>query len=213
MIGGHLGFVSTVLSGFVSTAIPALSDSQLMCACAKFILDAYGNHSDTCSQHSGTTKNTYEHILSALDTMCRRSGYTTRRKNVTPSRGSKKGDLEIRDINLGGKRDLVIDVALVHDFSGNCSRDARCNGQLRYDDPDLLLNNAPSHLPCLVPTSFRPPKPARIPRGFRSQSTRHVVYLVLTLGSCPPATVPMKPKPFPTPSSLQLYSSSNILSS
>ena len=71
--------------------------------------------------------------------MCRRSGYTTRRKDVTSSRGSKKGDLEIQDINLGGQRDLVIDVALVHDFSGN-SRDAHRNGQLRYDDPNLLLN-------------------------------------------------------------------------
>jgi hypothetical protein len=27
--------------------------------------------------------------------------------------------LEIRDINLTGKRDLVIDVALIDDFSGN----------------------------------------------------------------------------------------------
>ena len=121
-------------------AIPALSDLQHMCACAKFILDAYGDHSQTCSHHSGITKDAHEHILSALDTMCRRSGYTTRRKNVTSSRGSKKGDLEIRDINLAGKRDLVIDVALVHDFLGNRSCDARRNGQVCYDDPDLLLN-------------------------------------------------------------------------
>ena len=35
---------------------------------------------------------------------------------------------------------MVIDVALVHDFSGNL-RDAYRNGQLRYDDPNLLLNN------------------------------------------------------------------------
>ena len=90
------------------------------------------------------SKDANEHILCALDTMCRRSGYTTRHKNVTSSRGSKKGDVEIKDINLAGQRDLVIDVALVHDFSGNCLRDARRNGQLRYDDPDLLLNNATS---------------------------------------------------------------------
>ena len=75
--------------------------------------------------------------------MCRRSGYTTRRKNVTSSRGFKKGDLEIRDINLAGKLDLVIDVSLVHEFTGNSrSDDYRHNGQLRYDDPDLLLHNA-----------------------------------------------------------------------
>ena len=38
----------------------------------------------------------------------------------------------------------MIDVALVHDFSRTCLRDARRNGQLRYDDPDPLLNNAAS---------------------------------------------------------------------
>ena len=90
------------------------------------------------------SKDANEHILCALDTMCRRSGCTARRKNVTSSRGSKKGDLEIRDINLAGKRDLVIDVAIVHDFSGNCLRDAQRNGQLRYDDPDLLLTHVAS---------------------------------------------------------------------
>jgi hypothetical protein len=102
-----------------------------MCAYAKFILDAYGHHSQTCShsQHSGTTKDAHEHFLSALDIMCKRSP----RKNVTSSRGSKKGNLEIRDINLAGQRDLVVYVALVHDFSGNVWRDARHNGQLRCD--------------------------------------------------------------------------------
>ena len=61
-------------------------------------------------------------------------------KNVTSSCGSKQGDLEIRDINLAGKRDLVIDVSLVRDFTGNNRRDDfRRNGQLRYDDPDLLF--------------------------------------------------------------------------
>ena len=38
---------------------------------------------------------------------------------------------------------MVIDVSLVHDFTGNSRRDDyRHNGQLRYDDPDLLLHNA-----------------------------------------------------------------------
>ena len=50
-------------------------------------------------------------------------------------------NLEIRDIILTRKRDLVIDVALVHDVLGN-SRDAHRNGQLCYDDLNLLSNNA-----------------------------------------------------------------------
>ena len=72
----------------------------------------------------------------------KRAGFTTRRRNVTSSRGGQKGDLQIQNINLPGKTHLVIDVALVHDFSGDCWRDVRRNGQLRYADPDMLLNNA-----------------------------------------------------------------------
>ena len=33
-------------------------------------------------------------------------------------------------------------MALVHDFSGDYWRDVSRNGQLRYADPDMLLNNA-----------------------------------------------------------------------
>ena len=50
--------------------------------------------------------------------------------------------MQIQNINLAGKTRLVIDVALVHDFSGDCWRDVNSNGQLRYADPDMLLNNA-----------------------------------------------------------------------
>ena len=49
------------------------------------------------------------------------SGYTTKRKNVTSCRGSKRlGDQRHQ---LAGQRDFVIDVASVHDFSGNRPRD------------------------------------------------------------------------------------------
>ena len=41
---------------------------------------------------------------------------TTIRKYVTCSRGRQKADLEICKINLTGKRDMVIDVALVQNF-------------------------------------------------------------------------------------------------
>ena len=74
-----------------------------------------------------------------------RLDHPTQLRNVTSSRGSKGGDLEIRGINLAGKHDFVIDLSLVHDFTGNSRRDDfRRNGQLRYDDPDLLLYKAAS---------------------------------------------------------------------
>ena len=85
---------------------------------------------------------TLEHILSALEKVVKRGGFTTRRRNVTSSCGGQKGDLQIQNINLADKTHLVIDLALVHDFSGDCWRDVSRNGQLRYADPDMLHNNA-----------------------------------------------------------------------
>ena len=50
--------------------------------------------------------------------------------------------LQIQHIKLAGRAHVVIDVALVHDFSGECWRDVHQNGQLHYADTDMLLNNA-----------------------------------------------------------------------
>ena len=127
---------------FLGIAIPALNGPHRLCNCGRFVLDALGDHSHTCSQHSGSTKDAHEHILSALEKVVKRAGFTTRRKHVTSSRGGQKGDLQIRNINLAGTSDLIIDVALVHDYSGDCRRDVHRNGQLRHADPDTLLNNA-----------------------------------------------------------------------
>jgi hypothetical protein len=40
-------------------------------ACVCFAI-SYGDHAHTCTQHIGATKDTHEHILSALDTVCKR---------------------------------------------------------------------------------------------------------------------------------------------
>jgi len=107
------------------------------------VLDALGDHSHTqCPQPWAVTKGAHEHILSALEKNVKRGSFTTRRRNVTSSRGGQKGDLQIQNINFAGKTHLVIDVALAHDFSGDCCRDVSRNGKLRYADPDMLLNNA-----------------------------------------------------------------------
>jgi hypothetical protein len=127
---------------FLGIAIPTLTGPQRLCNCGRFVLDALGDHSHTCSQHSGSTKDAHEHILSSLEKVVERAGFTTRRRNVTSGRGGQKGDLQIQNINLAGKSHLVMDVALVHDFSGDCWRDVSRNGQLRYADSHMLLNNA-----------------------------------------------------------------------
>ena len=90
----------------------------------------HGHHSHTCPQHSGSTKDAHEHMLSALKRVVKRVGFTTRRRNVTSSRGGQKGDLQIQNINLAGETHLVIDVALVTRYLGwlleyNCCADWR----------------------------------------------------------------------------------------
>jgi len=45
-------------------------------------------------------------------------------------------------LQIIGKADMVIDVSLIHEWSGDCWRDVHRNGQLRHADPDTLLNNA-----------------------------------------------------------------------
>ena len=65
------------------------------------------------------------------------------RHDVTsiPAVASRRENLEIRNVNLAGTRDLVIDVALIHEFSGDCWRDLSRKRKPCYDDPDLLVNN------------------------------------------------------------------------
>ena len=47
---------------------------------------------------------------------------TNRGKRVPTSSGQKRGDLEIKRLNIAETADLVIDVAVVHDFHGSHGR-------------------------------------------------------------------------------------------
>ena len=50
-----------------------------------------------------------------------------------------RGDLLIKDANIGGDRHLVMDIACTHEFCGNHRRDITRNGQLRDSDVNKLL--------------------------------------------------------------------------
>jgi len=50
-----------------------------------------------------------------------------------------RGDLVLKNVNLGGHRHLIIDVALNHEFGGNHMADVTRNGALRAADPAKLL--------------------------------------------------------------------------
>ena len=85
-----------------------------------------------------------------------------------------RGDLLIKDANIGGDRHLVIDIACTHEFCGNIRTDVTRNGQLRDSDVNKLLEttartkvaryreayaNRPgttyAFLPCVMSTSGR----------------------------------------------------------
>ncbi len=50
------------------------------------------------------------HILTALQKLFTKAGYRTDRKNVPHSRGLKKADLVIKDVQLAALRNVIIDV-------------------------------------------------------------------------------------------------------
>jgi hypothetical protein len=56
-----------------------------------------------------------------------------------PESKTGRGDLLIKDANIGGDRHLVIDIACIHEFGSNHRRDIGSNGQLCDHDVNKLL--------------------------------------------------------------------------
>ena len=83
------------------------------CSCGRYTIDA--DHLHTCKQHSGNWYAAHERILTVVEEIVRAAGFRTKRRYVATSRGSRRGDLEIRDANVADKAHLIIDVAMVHD--------------------------------------------------------------------------------------------------
>ena len=78
-------------------------------------------------------------VLSAVADIAHAAGFRTNRGSRVPnSRGQRRGDLEIKGLNVAETTDLIVDVALVHDFHGNVVDPAR-HGQLRHPNPDKVL--------------------------------------------------------------------------
>ena len=83
-------------------------------------------------------------VLRALERICNDAGFATTHKRVLTSEGNRCADLEIRNIRVAGKTDLLVDVTLRHDFIG-AGRDGQTQGQLRNpDNPDHILKPLPT---------------------------------------------------------------------
>ena len=108
-----------------------------MPSCRRQRLDT--DHLHTCPVHSGNWLCAHELVLSAVADIAHDAGYRTNRgRHVPTSRGQRRGDLEIKDFNVAGTANLIIDVAVVHDFHGKVADSAR-HGQLRHHNPDKVL--------------------------------------------------------------------------
>jgi hypothetical protein len=119
-------------------APPALAPyAEQICPCLRQRLDT--DHLHTCSKHSGKWYGAHELVLSAVADIAHAAGFRTNRGSRVPtSRGQRRGDLEIKGLNVAGTTDLIVDVALVHDFHGNVVDPSR-HGQPRHPNPDKVL--------------------------------------------------------------------------
>jgi hypothetical protein len=169
-------FVSTTLGLEVPTlaALPRLHNSPLAkCGCKKFCMDFHGDHTSTCTAHSGATK-AHDWMVSVLGPLFRTAGHTVRTQHgVTASAGQRRGDVEIKNYlqSQAGRRSLVFDLSIAHDRFGSSSH-VQQNGCLSHpQDLDAPLriaaqrkiaayqqqyaDNNISFLPAIVSTSTR----------------------------------------------------------
>jgi hypothetical protein len=127
---------------YLGLTIPHLAEfKHHECPCKRFAIDDFVDHLHTCTQHAGATSGAHEHILTALQRLFTKAGYRTDRKHVPHSRGLKKADLLIKDFQLQGVRDIIVDVTCRHEFRGSCANQER-NGEPSHLDVNGALDAA-----------------------------------------------------------------------
>jgi hypothetical protein len=116
-------FVCTTLGLEVPilSSLPRHHNNQLTkCGCKKHCMDFHGDHTSTCTAHSGATK-THDWMVGVLGPLFRTAGHTVRTQHgVTASAGQPRGDVEIRSYlqDEAGRQSLVFDLSMTHDRFG-----------------------------------------------------------------------------------------------
>ena len=117
-------FVCTTLGLEVPilTALPRLHNSPLAkCGCKKICMDFHGDHTSTCTAHSGATK-THDWMVSVLGPLFRMAGHTVRtQRGVTASAGQRRGDVEIRSFLRDQAASLVFDLSIAYEGLGQAA--------------------------------------------------------------------------------------------
>jgi hypothetical protein len=118
--------------------------SPALCGCKKHGMDLYGDHTSTCTAHSGATK-AHDWAVGVGGPLFRTAEHVVRKQSgVTASAGQQRGDVKIRSFlqDAAGRRSLVFDLSITHDRIGS-SCHARQNGLLSHpQDLDAPLRLA-----------------------------------------------------------------------
>ena len=92
-------------------------------SCKKHYMDFHGDHTSTCTAHSGATQ-VHDWLVVVLGPMFRTAGHMVRtQQGVTASAGPRRGDVEIRSYlhDSAGRRSLVFDLSMTNDRFGSSS--------------------------------------------------------------------------------------------
>ena len=115
-----------------------------LCGCKKHGMDLFGDHTSTCTAHSGATK-AHDWAVGVLGPLFRTAGHTVRSQHqVTASAGQRRGDVEIKSYlqDVAGHCSLVFDLSITHDRIGS-SGHVQQNGLLSHpQDLDAPLRLA-----------------------------------------------------------------------
>jgi hypothetical protein len=102
---------------------PPPTNPLAKCGCNKHCMDFHGDHTATCTAHSGATK-AHDWMVSVLGPLFRTAGHTVRTQHgVTASADQRRGDVEIRNYlrDQADSRSLVFDLSITHDRFGSSS--------------------------------------------------------------------------------------------
>ena len=106
------------------SSLPRRNNSPLaQCGCKEHYMDFHGNHTATCTAHSGATK-ARDWMVGVLGQLFRTTGHTVRTQHdVTASAGQRRCDVELRSYlqDAAGRRSLVFDLSMTHDRFGSSS--------------------------------------------------------------------------------------------
>jgi hypothetical protein len=112
---------------------PAATSASALCGCKKHGMDLFGDHTSTCTAHSGVTK-AHDWAVGVLGPLFRTAGHTVRSQHqVTASAGQRRGDVEIKSYlqDAAGHHSLVFDLSITHDRIGS-SGHVQQNGLLSH---------------------------------------------------------------------------------